>query len=225
MRCSVKVPDPIFHTQQEQLLSGLEQMGLALPAQRQERLLEYLALLRRWNQAYNLTAVRQPELHVSRHILDSLAVLPYLKGQQFLDVGTGPGLPGLVLALARPDTQWTLLDSNGKKTRFLTQCKLQMQIDNVTVVQSRIENYRPADLVFDQITFRAFSTLADTIYGCQHFIGADTRLLALKGQYPTDELEQLPDNFRLQQSHPLQVAGCDGERHLLIIGREDSGNS
>ncbi|OZG73230.1 16S rRNA (guanine(527)-N(7))-methyltransferase RsmG [Hahella sp. CCB-MM4] len=206
--------------QKQQLQSGLGSLELSLDEKQQERLLDYLELLHKWNKAYNLTAVRDPELHVSRHILDALAVIPHIEGKYFLDVGTGPGIPGIPLAIALPETQWVLLDSNGKKTRFLTQCKMSLGLSNVEVVQSRIEQYRPAtEQSFDGITSRAFATLADMVTGCQDLFGPETKAYALKGVSPVEEIEALPENFIVIQNHRLSVPACDGERHLLILGK------
>ncbi|WP_020405471.1 16S rRNA (guanine(527)-N(7))-methyltransferase RsmG [Hahella ganghwensis] len=208
--------------QKQQLSSGIVDLGIELGEPQQSLLLDYLELLNKWNKAYNLTAVRDPELHVSRHLLDSLAVLPYIKGKglRFLDVGTGPGIPGMILAIALPDTQWVLLDSNGKKTRFLTQCKMTLGLNNVEVAQSRIEEYQP-DLAhtFDGITSRAFATLADMVNGCEKLFGAETLAYALKGVNPVDEIEALPAQYRVLENHRLNVPACDAERHLLILGK------
>ncbi len=206
--------------QKQQLSSGIAELKLDLDEKQLELLLSYVELLHKWNKAYNLTAVRDPELHVGRHILDALAVLPHIDGKRFLDVGTGPGIPGIPLAISLPDTHWVLLDSNGKKTRFLTQCKMTLGLSNIEVVQSRIEQYRPvSDLSFDGITSRAFATLADMVTGCQSLFGTETRAYALKGVYPVEEIEALPENFKVIQNHRLKVPACDGERHLLILGK------
>ncbi|AZZ95362.1 16S rRNA (guanine(527)-N(7))-methyltransferase RsmG [Hahella sp. KA22] len=208
--------------QTEQLTSGLKAMGVSLAEAQQIQILRYLELLHKWNKAYNLTAVRDPALHVSRHILDSLAALPYLKGAQFLDVGAGAGLPGIPLSIAQPDSHWTLLDSNGKKTRFMDQCRMDMGLTNLRVEHTRIEAFTP-DAKFDGIISRAFATIGDMIAGCRDLILPETRIYALKGLYPHDEIEAMPADFEVVEWHKLEVPGCDGERHLLIIAR--SGNT
>lgn len=204
----------------EELLQGARELGIELGALQQEQLLAYLGLLIKWNKAYNLTAVRDPDEMVSRHLLDSLSVVPYVEagGERWLDVGSGGGMPGVPLAIMFPQRQFTLLDSNGKKTRFLTQVKLELKLANLEVVHSRVESYRPPQ-PFDGISSRAFSSLEDFSNWTRHLGDTDTRWLAMKGVHPDDELQALPADFRLEATQVLRVPGCQGQRHLLILRR------
>ena len=199
------------------LESGLQQLGLdaALAAS----LLDYLALLVRWNATYNLTAIRDPREMLVKHLLDSLAMQPYVRGLKTLaDLGTGPGLPGIPLAIATPSLQVTLVESNGKKARFLREAARQLQLRNVQVVQSRIEAFRP-DARFDAITARALATLPLILELGGHLPGPDGRLLAMKGVLPVEEITALPTGWQLAATHPLRVPGLPAERHLLEIVR------
>jgi 16S rRNA (guanine527-N7)-methyltransferase len=157
---------------------------------------------------------------VSRHLLDSLSVVKYVAqaGNNWLDVGSGGGMPGIPLAIMFPQLHFTLLDANGKKTRFLTQVKLELQLSNLEVVHSRVEDFRP-ERPFEGICSRAFSSLADFANWTRHLGGVDTRWLAMKGLHPDDELQVLPADFRLLESNVLLVPGCQGQRHLLILQR------
>jgi len=201
-----------------QLDAGLAGLALDLDRPVRDRLLVFLGLLAKWNRAYNLTAVRQADEMVSRQLLDSLSILPWIDADSVLDVGAGGGLPGIPLAIVRPDVAFTLLDSNSKKTRFLLQCKLELGLDNVTVVQSRAEDYRPAR-GFSLITSRAFTALPNLVRWCDHLLAEDGRFLAMKGQYPADEVAEMPSPWQLDRALTLDVPGCEGQRHLLIIGR------
>lgn len=205
------------------LATGLAQLELKLDATVQSRLLAYLDLLAKWNRSYNLTAVRKPEQMLVRHLFDSLVIYPHLRGTQILDVGTGAGLPGIPLALVCPEQHFTLLDSNSKKTRFVTQAVAELGLGNVTVVQSRIEAFK-ASAGFDTIVSRAFSTLAEFVSGVQLLMVVDSILLAMKGVYPSTELAELPATFALTQNIELQVPGLDAERNLLVIQQVESGN-
>lgn len=201
----------------EELQRGLDQLALALPEPAVEQLLGYLALLHKWNRAFNLTAVAPGEM-VSRHLLDSLVIAPYLQGERFADVGTGAGLPGIPLAIACPDRRFDLIDSNGKKIRFVTQAIAELGLRNAHASQSRVEQWRP-EAGYDGVLSRAFSALADMAVMCEHLLAPEGCLLALKGQYPADELSALPKRFRVDACHPLQVPGASGQRHLVVIRR------
>ncbi len=202
----------------DELARGIQTLGLDIDAAAQQRqLLDYLALLIKWNKAYNLTAVRDADEMVSRHLLDSLSIVPPA-GEHWLDVGSGGGMPGMPLAILFPAKSLTLLDSNGKKTRFLTQVKLELKLDNLQVVHSRVEAFQP-EQPFDGIVSRAFSSLEDFTNWTRHLGGHETRWLAMKGVHPNEELAALPEDFRVEAEHALAVPGCQGQRHLLILRR------
>ena len=202
----------------EELTQGARELGVDLSEVQHEKLLGYLSLLIKWNKAYNLTAVRDPDEMVSRHLLDSLSVVPYIQGERQLDVGSGGGMPGIPLAILFPDMQVTCLDSNGKKTRFLTQVKLELKLDNLHVIHSRAEAFHP-EQPFTGIISRAFSSLEDFTQWTRHMGDTHTRWLAMKGLHPADELVALPADFRLESAQALAVPGCQGQRHLLILRR------
>ncbi|AQZ94105.1 16S rRNA (guanine(527)-N(7))-methyltransferase RsmG [Halopseudomonas phragmitis] len=208
----------------QELAAGAAQLDIALSPQQSSLLLGYLALLIKWNKAYNLTAVRNPDEMVSRHLLDSLSVLPFVTPGRWLDVGSGGGMPGVILAIMRPDCQFTLLDSNGKKTRFLTQVRLELGLGNLEVVNSRVEAFAPKQ-PFDGVVSRAFSAANDFVALTRHLGTVKTRWLAMKGQYPEEELAALPLDFRVEQSTQLSVPGCQGSRHLLILRRVTSADN
>lgn len=203
--------------QQANLLKqGIKQLALSITEQQQALLLGYLELLAKWNKAYNLTAVRDINEMVSRHLLDSLSIVPYIKGNYWLDVGSGGGMPGIPLAIIFPDTEFTLLDSNGKKTRFLTQVALQLKLTNVNVVNQRVESFHVKQ-PFTGIVSRAFSSLVEFINLTKHLAGEETEWLAMKGVYPEQELQSLPAEFKVEADYQLTVPNCEGQRHLLII--------
>ena len=201
---------------QARLEQGIARMGLALPADAVPRLLEYQALLERWNGAYNLTAVRDPQEMVTRHLLDSLSILPFVRGQSLADLGTGPGLPGIVLAIAAPGREMLLVDSNGKKVRFLREAIRALKLEGVRAVQSRVEDVQGQ---FDCVTARAFASLADMLGWGGHLLAPEGIWLAMKGKRPDDELPGVPQGFVLRETHELAVPGLEGERHLLVLGR------
>ncbi len=198
-----------------QLAAGLEQMGLPLEPERQRRLIDYLALLYKWNRAYNLTAVRDPRQAVPRQLLDSLSILPLVAGPRVLDLGTGPGLPGVPLAIVRPQWHFTLLDSNLKKCRFLRQVQLELGLENLEVVQERVERYRPR-APFDTVTSRAFSSLERMVALSRHLLAPGGRWVAMKGKVPEAELAELPEGLAAEVV-PLAVPGETAERHAVVI--------
>ena len=181
-------------------------------------LLAYLALLLRWNRTYNLTAVRDPEEMVTRHLLDSLAMHPYLRAGALADLGTGPGLPGIPLAIVRPDLQVTLVESNGKKARFLREAVRQLGLGNARVAESRAEAVDEPG-AYEQVTARALDTLAGILEVGGHLLSARGRLLAMKGVHPAAEIAQLPPGWTALAVHPLEVPGLGAERHLVEVGR------
>ncbi|PPI85294.1 16S rRNA (guanine(527)-N(7))-methyltransferase RsmG [Marinobacter maroccanus] len=201
-----------------QLRDGLAAMGLTLDEDRQEKLLAFLGLLNKWNRAYNLTAVRDERQMVSRQLLDSLSILPWVTTDHLLDVGAGGGLPGIPLAIALPDKRFTLLDSNGKKTRFLNQCVLELGLGNVEVIHGRAEDCSPEE-PFAQISSRAFTALENLVNWCGGLLANEGEFLAMKGQFPDDEVAALPAGWQVKSSHSLDVPGADGERHLLVVAR------
>jgi len=197
-------------------LQGFELSAGATGDALAEQLTRYLYELEKWNRAYNLTAVRDPAEMVVRHVLDALSVNAFIYGVRILDVGTGAGLPGIPLALVNPDKQFTLLDSNGKKIRFVRHAAGVLGLSNVEPVQARIESWEPL-LAFDTIVSRAFSTLADFINGSGHLLNKGGRLLAMKGKLPRDEIAALPAGWQVTASHSIVVPGLDAERHALVL--------
>ncbi|MGB9428325.1 MAG: 16S rRNA (guanine(527)-N(7))-methyltransferase RsmG [Gammaproteobacteria bacterium] len=209
-------------TQQEwirELAAGIGQLGLAIPSPAQSKLSAYIALLHKWNRTYNLTAVREPGEMVSKHLLDSLAVAPFVRGPRVLDVGTGAGLPGIPLAIALPEHYFILLDGNGKKTRFVTQAVTALGLKNVEVVQARAEDFRPAER-FATVLSRAFASLADFLALTAHLGTPAGRWLAMKGARPDDELQALPAGFRLLAVHLLNVPRLNAQRCVVEIEKQ-----
>ncbi|MFQ1791559.1 16S rRNA (guanine(527)-N(7))-methyltransferase RsmG [Aeromonas veronii] len=198
----------------ERLNGLLMQAGIVITDTQKSQLVQLVELLHKWNKAYNLTSVRDPDAMLVKHILDSLVVSPHLHGERFIDVGTGPGLPGLPLAIINPDKQFVLLDSLGKRINFIRQVIQELGLTNVTPVKSRVEEYQP-EVRFDGVLSRAFASLEDMLSWCHHLPSEQGCFLALKGQYPEQELAQLPANIRLVACHELRVPELEGERHLL----------
>lgn len=204
------------HAQAARLQAGLARLPDAgLGAAQVDKLLSYLELLARWNRTYNLTAVRDPEEMVSRHLLDSLAILPWVGEGRLLDAGTGAGLPGVPLAIARPALEVTALDSSGKKIRFLNQVRRELRLANLHPVQARLESFEPGQS-FDAIVSRAFASLSDFAAAARPLAGS-ARLLAMKGRYPRDELEALPEWLIVDSIERLEVPGLQEDRHLVIM--------
>ena len=199
------------------IAQGVEALPFELDSGQVQQLAALVGLLTKWNRVYNLTAVRDPREMVRRHILDSLVVLPWLHGDRLLDVGTGAGLPGLPLAIARPDLDITLLDSSDKKLRFVRQVAAELNLDRVTVVHARMQAYQPAQ-PFDMVISRAVSSLAELYRLTHHLLRDDGRFLFMKGARPDAELEDF-EHAGSVQIEPLQVPGLDAERHLLILGK------
>ncbi|MFM2482372.1 16S rRNA (guanine(527)-N(7))-methyltransferase RsmG [Celerinatantimonas sp. YJH-8] len=198
--------------------SLLAEAHIQLEPFQSEQLIQLVQLLDKWNKAYNLTSVRDPKEMLTRHILDSLVVSPYLQGQSFIDVGTGPGLPGLPLAIVNPDKQFVLLDSLGKRIRFITQVCHELKLTNVTPIQSRVEDYQNGPK-FDGVLSRAFASLADMLQWCSHLPANHGKFYALKGIVPEPEIEALSDDFAVTDIIKLQVPRLEGQRHLVIIER------
>ncbi len=203
------------------LASGLNELSVDLNAAQQHKLLEYVALITKWNKVFNLTAVRDPKAMITQHLLDSLTIMQHLKDVvRLIDIGTGAGLPGIPLAIAHPEWQITLLDSNHKKTTFLRQACLELGLTNADVVCGRVEHYQPS-LGYDAVTSRAFSDLGEFARLTAHLLAKNGKLYAMKGIYPHEELGRLPQPSKLQEVIPLTVPGMDASRHLVVIRAEE----
>jgi len=201
----------------QQLSALISKTDLVVSEEQIDLLIQYVELLNKWNKAYNLTSVRDPSEMLIKHIMDSLMVGEVLKGEHFIDVGTGPGLPGIPLAILYPERSFVLLDSLGKRITFLRQVVFQLKLTNVTPVKTRVEDYQ-GEQPFDGVLSRAFSSLNDMVSWCQHLITTEQgRFFALKGQYPQDEITQLPENIALVDSHEINVPELVGERHVLVL--------
>lgn len=198
------------------LADGLVCLNLALPLKAQQKLLDYVALVQKWNKVYNLTAVRDADKILTHHLLDSLAVVPHVSARTILDVGSGAGLPGIPLSLALPDARVTLLDSNHKKTAFLSQAVIELQLTNVEVVCERVEKYQPKHK-FDLVLSRAFSNLPEWVALAGPLVAPGGTLLAMKGAYPRAEIAHLTGDFKLSGITPLTIPGLDVERHLVFL--------
>lgn len=195
----------------------LTQADISLNDRQKHQLVLYVELLNKWNKTYNLTSVREPEQMLVRHILDSIVVERHLQGQHFIDVGTGAGLPGVPLAVVRPAARFTLLDSLGKRIRFLRQVQHELGLENIELVQSRVEDYHPA-VPFDGVISRAFASVNDMLSWCHHLPARNGgRFYALKGAIPELELAALPENYAVESVKALNVPQLQGERHLVII--------
>jgi 16S rRNA (guanine527-N7)-methyltransferase len=205
---------------EEQLARGLAALGLDLPPAAQDKLLAFAALLGKWNKVYNLTALRDEEQVVSHHLLDSLAVLPQLgAAKRLADIGSGGGLPGIPLAIVRPDLQVALVETSQKKSAFQQQTKIELGLANVSVYCTRVEIWQPAEK-FDAVISRAFSDLAEFVRLSGHLLAEGGALLAMKGVHPYEEIAQLPAGWRVAEVTPLQVPGVEGARHLVRVKRE-----
>ncbi len=195
---------------------GLTALAFDISPEQQNQLIRFIQLLVKWNQAYNLTAIRDPVEMVTKHLLDSLAIVPFVEKGRIIDVGTGPGLPGIPLSIVRPNQPFVLLDSNSKKTRFVTQAIMELGISNVTVVQSRAEAYRP-EHPFDVVVARAFSATGELLGRVHHLCKPGTRIIAMKGQYPEREMTGWPAGFELEAVEKIDIPGLGAERHALLI--------
>ena len=204
-------------TQQQDLETGLRELNLNCSPLQFEKLLKYLELLQRWNKAFNLTAIRDPLQMVRLHLLDSLAIHPYVQGlKSIIDVGTGPGLPGIPLAILNPEINFTLLDSNGKKTRFLFQAINELKLTNASEINHRVEAYQPNQL-FDAVISRAFSSIYDMLNQCDHLVSDQGCFLAMKGKKPDSELSQMTKAYKVVEVSEVNVPLIDSERHLIKI--------
>jgi 16S rRNA (guanine527-N7)-methyltransferase len=204
----------------EVLKQGVAELALALSAAQQEQLLDYLALLNKWNSVYNLTSVRDPVQMMTLHLLDSLAAVPAFQGaQNVLDVGAGGGLPGVVLAISKPDMKLSMIDTVHKKTAFLTQVKAELGLANVTVYTKKVQELEVKQ-PFDVITSRAFADLSDFVNWSGHLLAGGGRFIALKGTAPQDERERLPEPWKVERLQALKVPGLEAERHLVFIARQ-----
>ncbi|MDP5238898.1 16S rRNA (guanine(527)-N(7))-methyltransferase RsmG [Uliginosibacterium sp. 31-16] len=203
----------------QRLADGITALGLDLDERTQQCLLAYAALLMKWNKVYNLTAIRDEASMIDLHLLDSLAILPHVADiTRVADIGAGGGLPGIPLAICRPDCEVALVETVGKKASFLLQAKAELRLANLSVHNTRVENLKPAEL-YPAVSSRAFASLADFITLTAHLVAPDGQWIAMKGVYPQDELDALPAGFRLRESRRLEVPGVDAERHLLFITR------
>ncbi|MDO4997839.1 MAG: 16S rRNA (guanine(527)-N(7))-methyltransferase RsmG [Neisseria sp.] len=200
----------------QKLQTGLQALGLELNTAQQLLLLEYVALLKKWNSTYNLTALRSESTMISHHVLDSLTLLPYIKdAKTLMDVGSGGGMPGIPTAICRPDLQITLLDANTKKTSFLQQAVIELGLSNVTVASGRVEAMH--DKKVDVVTSRAFAELADFISLTKHLLNENGYWAAMKGVYPYEELEHIPADVAVEKVEKLHVPMLDAERHMVIM--------
>lgn len=204
-------------TLEQELASGVAPLGCS--AEQVAQLLTFLRLLAKWNRAYNLTAIRDPQQILRLHILDSLSIAPHLQGKRFIDVGTGPGLPGIPLAILFPQHHFTLLDSNGKKIRFIFQAKHRLNLTNIAELQQRVEVYQPHQ-PYDGVISRAYTSLRQMVGSCEHLLARQGVFYAMKGQYPAAELSELPKHYKVVASRALRVPGVDGDRHLIELSRE-----
>ena len=201
---------------EKQLATLIAEANLSVTPAQQSQLLAYVALLHKWNKAYNLTSVRDPKEMLIKHILDSIVVSQSLQGQRFIDVGTGPGLPGIPLSIVMPNCQFTLLDSLGKRIRFIRQVVHELGLLNVTPIQSRVEDFIP-EIPFDGVLSRAFASLEDMVTWCHHLPSPDGAFYALKGQVDDIEISKLPSGCSVTEIKPLMVPRLEGQRHLVIL--------
>jgi 16S rRNA (guanine527-N7)-methyltransferase len=200
------------------LSKAAAQMGISLSVVQSESLLLLLNELNEWNQRINLTAIRDPQQQLTKHLLDSLSIQPYLRGRYIADIGTGAGFPGLPLAVINPDKEFLLIDSINKKLRFVAHAASVMQLQNAAVLHTRAQDYRPARL-FDCVVSRAMGSIENFVLWCGHLCAPQGRLLAMKGRYPEDELSAVPKGWRVVAAHELKIPGLDEQRHLVELCR------
>ncbi len=208
----------------QQLVAKLQHLisktSLIVSDQQLQLLVLYIEMMHKWNKTYNLTSIRQIDDMLVKHILDSIMIAPLLKGKRFIDVGTGPGLPGIPLAIMHPEYEFVLLDSLGKRVRFMQQVAYALKLDNISPVQSRVEEYTDPQ-GFDGVISRAFASIKDMLHWCGHLVNTSGEFVALKGQYPENELAELPQEFMLDESVPIQVPSLIGDRHLIRIKKSN----
>lgn len=204
----------------QELEQGLKDLGIVPHATLIPQLLQYLELLNKWNRSFNLSGVTDVNDMVVLHLLDSLALSPFLRGSRLVDVGTGAGLPGIPLAILHPDKHFVLIDSNGKKTRFLFQVKVALKLGNVTIENCRIEHYQSPEQI-DMVMCRAFSSLEDTVLKCEQLLQGGCTLLAMKGRFPQQEVDQLPAAFAVTAISKLGIPGNESQRHVIEISRRE----
>ena len=207
------------HRLAQALLIAADENNLVLSQIQQQKLLQYLDLLIDWNRVFNLTHITEPHEMVYLHLIDSLILHSYLHGKRMLDVGSGGGLPGIPLAIFNPDQEWTLLDKNGKKTRFLTQVIAELGLSNVHIIHHRCENFHP-EHCFDTILARAFGTIRLFVESTEHLLCPSGLLIMMKGKYPQNELDEIPQRFSVDNVTPLNIKGMNVERHLVCLRRE-----
>lgn len=200
----------------QQLKALIAQTDLTLSELQLQQCIAYVQLLDKWNSAYNLTSVRNPQDMLIKHVMDSLVVAPFLTGERFIDVGTGPGLPGVLLAIYYPDKHFTLLDSLGKRIRFLNQVKLQLKLTNIHPLQSRVEDHQP-DQGYDGVISRAFASINDMLSWCKHLPTVNGCFFAMKGAAVQEEIAALPDFVKVAAVQPLVVPQLQAQRHLVIL--------
>lgn len=217
MKISAQV-DAVSVENARELQAGMHALNITANEKQIASLLQYLNLLRKWNASFNLSGITEINEMVSVHLLDSLSLSPYLQGEHFVDAGTGAGLPGIPLAIIHPDKHFTLIDSNGKKTRFLFQVKLALNLSNITIENCRIEHYQSPRQI-DMVMCRAFSSLEDTVSKTQQLLKKGSKLLAMKGRYPDQEIDQLPAGFEVTSIAKSGIPGSDSQRHVIEIGR------
>ena len=202
-----------------QLEAYLAEINLPATAEQKKQLLDFVGMLNKWNKAYNLTSVRDPKIMLVRHIMDSLVVSKHLQGERFIDVGTGPGLPGIPLAIMNPDKTFVLLDSLGKRIRFQKQVAFELGIHNISSIESRVEAYQP-EQKFDGVLSRAFASIHDMLTWCHHLPAEHGQFYALKGQLSDEEMQHIPTGFAITETIELKVPKLDEQRHLLKIIKE-----